>query len=463
VDHPWIAAQAARRYRDTVGEASLVVSGENVRAVLARSRERYDLIYLEHWGPSIPGMAGLNQEHLLTVEAFTDYYRHLDRRGVLVLSRRLLLPPSDSLRLFAAAFEGLRQSGVSHPQRHLAVVHGFDSFTLLCSAAPLGPDAVKTLKEFCGRLNFDLLYYDGISFEEAGIYNRFEQPFHFRELQALAAALEEGEGGRYYAGYLLDVSPATDDRPFHNRFTRILKLGSLYRATGSRLYLLLMSGETVLLAVLALSLVVGFALLAVPGLTVFGRKGRCAGRAPRAGLLPYFLASGAGFMLVEMTFIQRYTLLFGDPIVAFTVVLAGLLVASGLGAAASARWGPAGLRRSLALLVVLLAAWALWGGGLVHRLLEAPAGRAWAVAALVLLPVGFLLGVPFPTALRLWVAQPGPRAYLWAANGTDSVVASILAIPVAMLWGVSWGLWLAAASYSVSLLVSVVVRIGRAP
>jgi hypothetical protein len=462
VDHPWVAAEAARHYGGSAGGAALRLLGSDVRGALARSGERYDLIHLEHWGPSIPGMASLNQEHLLTVEAFTAYVAHLEAQGMLVLSRRLLLPPSDSLKLFAAAFEGLRNNGVEQPLRHLAVLHGFDSFSLLCSAAALGAEDIRALREFCGRLNFDLLYYDGISAGETGIFNRFEEPYHFRQLEALAAALQEGRAEEYYAAHLLDVAPATDDRPFHNRYTRILRLGDLYRATGSRFYLLLMSGETVVLAVLAMALVVGFVLLAVPAVASSTGKGRPSGQPPKEGLLLYFLGTGAGFMLVEMAFIQRFTLLFGDPIVAFTVVLAGLLVASGLGSAVSAGWSAPGLRRSLGLLVSLLAVSALWGDGLLHRLLESRPFWAWWSGGLLLLPFGFLLGVPFPTGLRLWVRPPGRRAYLWAANGTASVIASIVAVPVAMLWGVSSGLWLAAACYCLPLLLSIFVRTGRA-
>jgi hypothetical protein len=485
VDHPWIAARAARLYGRRNGEARLTVSGQSIRRLLARSEDRFDLIHLEQWGPSIPGMAGLNQEHLLTVEAFRQYVEHLDDNGVLVLSRRLLLPPSDSLRLFSAAFRALAESGRPEPERHLAIVHGFDSFSLLVSAAPLDSARIATLREFCSALNFDLLYYAGISPEETGRFNRFEEPFHFRELQGLAKALAQKQGTEYYSRYLLDVSPATDDRPFHNRFTKIFRIGDLYRATGSRFYLLLMSGETVVLAVLAIALVIGFALLAVPRAVLGRRTGPPSGeagrarrrprlqqplpqpqgpaRAPRRSprLLLYFLATGAGFMLVEMAFIQRYTLLFGDPVVAFTVVLAGLLVASGLGAAVSARWGPVGLSRSLALMLPLLAGWALWGDRLVRRLLVAAPSLEWGAAVLLLLLFGFLLGIPFPTALRCYVRGAGMRSYLWAANGIASVVASILALPVAMIWGISWVLWLAGACYAVSLVLSRFVRIGK--
>lgn len=47
----------------------------------------------------------------------------------------------------------------------------------------------------------------------------------------------------------------------------------------------------------------------------------------------YFLAIGLGFLLIEITFIQRLTLFLGHPLYAVAVVLATFLVFAGLGAA----------------------------------------------------------------------------------------------------------------------------------
>ncbi|MBN1837133.1 MAG: hypothetical protein JW820_14855, partial [Spirochaetales bacterium] len=78
----------------------------------------------------------------------------------------------------------------------------------------------------------------------------------------------------------------------------------------------------------------------------------------------------------------------------------------------------------------------------------------WGGAIALLLPVGFLLGVPFPTALRCFGGGPGELSFLWAANGIASVVASILAVPVAMAWGISRVLWLAGICYGAALVLA---------
>jgi hypothetical protein len=39
---------------------------------------------------------------------------------------------------------------------------------------------------------------------------------------------------------------------------------------------------------------------------------------------------GAGFMFSELFFIKRFILIFGDPVISFTVVLTAILVFAGL-------------------------------------------------------------------------------------------------------------------------------------
>ena len=51
----------------------------------------------------------------------------------------------------------------------------------------------------------------------------------------------------------------------------------------------------------------------------------------------YFLALGFGFIFIEISFIQGFTLFLGHPLAAIAVVLAAFLIFAGLGSGASAR------------------------------------------------------------------------------------------------------------------------------
>ena len=57
----------------------------------------------------------------------------------------------------------------------------------------------------------------------------------------------------------------------------------------------------------------------------------------------YFGALGAGFMLIEVSVLQRFVLLLGHPVYSLTVTLFSLLLGTGLGAAWSRRFDEASL------------------------------------------------------------------------------------------------------------------------
>jgi hypothetical protein len=448
--------ETARFYNERYRGTALRAVATAARGYLAGSRERFDLIQLENWGPSYPGAASLKQEYMLTVEAASDALAHLDAGGLLVLSRRLRFPPADCLRAYATVYEALRRRGLQRPARHIAVLRSWDVYTLLAAPEPLSEERLARLKAFCRELSFDLAAYDGMPVEEANRYNLRPQPAYYLALQQLRAALEGGKA--FFRAYPLAVRPAVDDRCFFNRFTRWLRLRALLRGHVSRIYSLLLSGEIVVLAVLLAALLLGAALLLLPlRFAVPGRRGD--GRPVSASLrcTGYFLAGGGGYMLVEMGFIQAYRLIIQDPVLCFSILLSVVLIMSAAGGAFSARLDPRHLVLLLGALSVYLLGLGLLLQPLLRLLLALPAPWRELLALLPLLPPSFAVGIFFPAGLRLLVERPQARAYAWGANGIASVLGSILAVPLAMAAGISRVLLLAALLYVLAL-VSLVRR-----
>jgi hypothetical protein len=204
--------------------------------------------------------------------------------------------------------------------------------------------------------------------------------------------------------------------------------------------------------VLIVAALLGLLLLLLPRL--FARHpapARKVGRIHSPAAIAYFLGAGAGFMFVEMAFLQGFTFVFGDPVIAFTVVLAELLVLSGVGGAVSARWTGRLLPTILIILVTSqIVLFALFGRAEQQLLQASPLAQAVGAFGL-LAPIALLMGVPFPVGLRLLISSPRFRAFAWGANGVASVVASILAIPLAMAWGISRLLLLAGFCYALML------------
>ncbi|MGA2641555.1 MAG: hypothetical protein ABSG21_11720, partial [Spirochaetia bacterium] len=404
----------ARALRAHYGSLGIVVEAENPRSFLARPGRSFDTIQVDDWGPSIPGMASLNQEALFTVEAFRAYWRRLNETGVIIVSRRLILPPSDSLRLFATALTAVRQEGVLDGQEHLAVIRNWDTYSLLISRRPVQGLILDSLTQFANTMSFDLDWFPGITAEETNRFNRIPGSLFFKEYAELV------KNALYTATYSLDVAPQSDERPFPNRFIRLSRIGDFLRSVGGRTSTLLLSGEIVVVAVLLEAIILSVALLVPSALSLHGGKaGRPAGR-----IVLVFAASGMGYLLTEIAFLNAFALLFSNPFVTLSIVLGGLLIFSGIGGLISERLPRHLLAPTLVLIpaVLVLLLWAL-PRGLPLLLPLALPDRTAASIGLLLIP-SVLLGIPFPLAMRFEATTDRERAYAWAANGCASVIAS---------------------------------------
>ena len=436
---PQIAAILRRQY-------PYPVINRNPRAFLACSHSTYDIIQIENWGTSIPGTAALNQEHFFTVEAFTEYWNHLTTEGVVVISRKLLLPPSDSLRLWSEAYEALSTIGVKQPEGHLAMLRNFDTFTLIVSRSIINSQSIT---EFAGKRNFDLVFLQGMDPARANRFNVFDKAYHFEEINRLAKMYRSGRQDDFFDNYLLDAAPQSDRRPFPSKFLKWSQMRILYRSLGKRFYTLFMSGEIVIAVVFAEALLIALLLLFIP--LFLCARGSQKPTLPQA---TYFFTIGAGFMLVEIYFIKRFIILVVDPVVSFTLVVAGILFFSSLAGIWVYRSSLPRLRLALVLLIIVLVLESVVFDLFAADLLKISAGLQYAVVLLFLLPVGFLMGLPFPLGMRYLLNAPVQRAYAWSVNGCASVLASIAAAQVAISWGIPEIAFLAAGAYLVALVCS---------
>jgi hypothetical protein len=434
--HPTRARMIAERY----GVKAITVPH---RRFLLRTAEKFDLIHVESWGASLPGVDALHQEHLLTREAFTNYLERLEPEGLVTVSRRLLLPPSDSLRMWGTAMEALRATDIPDPERHLAVIRNWDTYTLIFGRAPI--DTAK-LMEFAIILNFDFVYLQPIDRELINRYAVYDVPYHYEALVRLAGAYRLGTQDAFVRSYPLDVAVQTDNRPFPGRFLKWSHLPELHRSTGGRTYALLLSGEIIVAVVLVEAALLASVLLVLPA-TVRRRP------AQRLNLLRigYFAALGSGFMFLEMYWIKRMVLVFGDPVVSFTIVLSAMLVFSGAGGYLSERMRQSGLYASLTGLIALLFIFAAGGDAAFGRLLGWPQWLLYGLALTLLAITAVPAGIPFPFAMRAASAMPFDRTYAWTVNGCASVLAVIGSDAIALSYGIGTLLVAALLSYAAAL------------
>ena len=219
---------------------------------------------------------------------------------------------------------------------------------MLVSRRPL--HAEEELVRFAEDRNFDWVYRDDMRPEWSNRFYIFDAPYHSLAVERLSEAYREGRETAFFNAYFMDIRPQTDNRPFPNRFLKWQRLKETYRATGSRMYTLLLSGEIVVAVIFIEAGLLSLVLMALPFLVLRKTSSR-----PGAAEMIYFLSLGIGFMFVELYFIKQFVLLYGDPVVSFTVVLTGMLVFSGVGGFFSQRLTESALVVSLFLLVILLA------------------------------------------------------------------------------------------------------------
>ena len=175
-----------------------------------------------------------------------------------------------------------------------------------------------------------------------------------------------------------------------------------------------------------------------------------------AGLL-YFIAIGLGYILVEISLIQRFVLFLGHPTYALTVVVFLLLLSSGAGSVAARRriLNSGHMRTLLVLIVGLIVLYAAALPSVLESAVGQPFSTKLLVSALLLVPLGFLMGMPFPAGLKS-VAESGKSTveWAWAMNAAASVLGSVSAMVIAIHFGLTITLGCAALAYLMATVFS---------
>ena len=409
------------------------------RSTLAERDTSYDQVHLgftDTYSANSAQAFALTENNLYTVEAFEEYLEHLRPGGVLNVSRPHRENGNEALRATGLALEALRRSGVKDPQRHVVVLLG--TYTNPFNTFPYGTVLVKKTPFTDG----DLARIRAAARERAeGIAFAPGGPFvgEWADL-ARAPSVEAFCSKTKY-----DLCPPTDNRPFFFNIRRLEDLGS-GDTRGS-----LSVPDPVLVLVLTLAVLLALSALAfVLPLWLVRSEGR-----PPARALGFFAAIGLGFLVLEIVLIQRFVLFLGFPTYALSVVLFALLLFTGLGAHLSSRPGDPRRRLivSLSLAVGLMVAAAFGLQPLLRELIELSFGLRVLAALAILAPFGVLLGMAMPIGLqRIDALHPGAVTWAWAINGIASVVASALAVVVALEWGFVAATLVAAACYVAALL-----------
>jgi predicted membrane-bound spermidine synthase len=447
--NPIIVDLVTRRYAAHTGgwfanEDVTLHVGEG-RSFLRRRPDRYDAIQLsliDTWAASASGAYSLAESYLYTVEAFEDYVEHLSDDGVLTITRWLWEPPRETLKLCTVADAALRRLGVEQPKDHVVVLALGRIGNILIKRSPFTAADIERLVEVAKARQFQFIYAPMGMGTGGG-----------RGTSTFMSFFTAPDPKAFISSYLYDISPATDDSPFFFQFGRWRE--AYPWSDGWRDQMVVLSGRLVLLTVLGQALGLSLVLLVLPLMARGRRVSGLRDGPPPARAIAYFFLIGLSFMLLEIALMQRFTLFLGHPIHAITFVLAALLLAAGIGSWASGR---AGLKRPRLVFLGIAAVTVVYATQL-PRIFHAALGLdpllRFGLGALLILPLGFLLGVPFPAGISS-LARHGRSpliGWAWAANGCASVLGPILAVLLAIDTNFSTVMIAAAAGYAAAYLV----------
>jgi len=439
------------RYRRYIGgvfnQPNVELFNDEGRSFIRRSTQKYDIIQQIKSASPVAiasGAVNLSETYLITVEAFQEYLDHLKEGGFIYIQRL------GAIRLAVIAAQVLRARGVAHPEEQIIILHD-----------PLSPFGGKFILK-----NGAFTEQELETFREPGVYEnvlygpkalKIANPEYEEYLRLIASP----DGWKHYYDEVgIDISPVTDDRPFFNHFTRFLRFDLRKMPPGFDMFLEnFRRSDLILIAILTEAALLSGIFIILP-LYLFRRSGL---RSPgKIRFLLYFCALGMGFILIEIAFIQKFTLFMGSPIYSVTVVLFAILTAAGCGSFLSGKFRQHP-KRALSFIVpaiAVLCGLILFASPVIFKAcLGYPIGVRVLVAILLIAPLAFLMGMPFPLGITL-TNQVSERLipWVWGINGYATVIGSVLCVILALIFGFKVVIFIAAGIYLAGLLSIISIK-----
>ncbi len=449
-DDPLVKEVMLEDYREyshgLFADPALEISTRTSRGTLSEERGPFDVIEFalsEGFRPVTSGAFSLTEDFSMTVEAIQQAWDQLEQDGLLVITRWIHTPPSESARAWSTVLAALRARGVTSTGEHVLAYRGMRTATIIASRRPFSPAELATARAFLIHNRFDPIYLPGLRAEELNRFNRLPEPVYH---QLYAALLESYD--RTVQEYDFRLEAPSDDRPYFSHFFRwsqtpqvLASLGRIWQPFGG-------SGYFVLLALLLLMLILATALTLLPA-ALLRRK---PGARPPSGALAYFAALGLGYLAVEIPLIQAFGLLLDRPMTSLVTVLFTLLLTSGVGSFLSPRIR---LRTALWILAVLLLVDLILLLPFTHWALPLSLPARIMLASLFMLPTGVLMGVPFAAGLAMLERRaPGWIPWAWAVNGALSGVSGVTAALISLDAGFRATLFAGLCAYALAAVLS---------
>jgi hypothetical protein len=408
---------------------------DDARNVLNKKRLTYDVILSAHTisaSAVSSGAMSLVENYIMTEEAIRDYIFHLEKNGVLYISR-----PEAQVPKILSTIKKVRSDMTQGTDKSLnnfvvfrrppSIYENGKSFLagVIYKRDGFSDQEIIKIKNEAALLNLNI-EYDPTSKQE-GIYKNIVETMDI-------------DGFIKSSG--LNIKPATDDKPF---FDQSVGFGNLTWENMTSVFsqnekaLLALTekpvAETTLIFILIQTVIIAGLLILLPlKLIKKDSTSRFNGR-----YLIYFALLGLGYIILQISMIQKFTLFLGQPVYTLLTVVSTMLFASGIGSIFSSKF----LKNSKRKLIIIFSAIAVlalligWLNPVIFNSLTR-LELEWriVVSALMIFPLGFFLGMPFPIGISL-IPDTEKRyiPFAWGINAFFSVIGSVISIILAMTIG----------------------------
>lgn len=402
------------------------------RSFLRSTDKQYDIIQMfsNHTSSSIAaGTGAMATTYLQTVEAYEEYFSHLKEDGILHINHHIYP------KMITTASVAWKRMGLTDFRKHVLVFQAkgriIDTLpTMMIKMKPWTSEEVDGLRSFFkGHTG---IVEDPINPEESFLSDDFYS-------------------GSMPANLLSDseyrVAASTDDRPYFNFLRKSLKKFSqdpgnyMTYSTAAILNKQLKKSyfpQDIVHLVVTGGASLLFTLVFIFTPLFFSRVGRTPWQG-KASALSYFSCLGAGFIIFELVFIQIFMKLIGYPLYTYSTVVFAMLLSAALGSYTSGKIGISPRARwHLPFVGVILTGIVIL---FIHQQVFATYLQSGdlariGVAVVLLFPIGFFLGMPFPLGILTIEHQPkGAIAWAWAMNGLFTVIGGMLSVLLSIYFG----------------------------
>lgn len=430
---------------------------DDARGYLKGKRIKYDVIISAHTisaSAVASGAMSLVENYILTLDAVKDYFVHLTPQGILYISR----PESQIPRLITTLNTAYRELYNLDSKKNFLVFKRppspFEKDKSFLAGVVYKKDGfdqydIMRLKTQAGVLGLNI-EYDPVSNQE-GMYRD----------------LIEGNPPPINLG---NLNPVTDDNPYFEHQTNFLDLKpemfkSAFAQTDRAVLELTQNpaAEATLVVILFQTIIIAGVLIFMP--LYISRNGASTRNVVSSyskwKLILYFACLGLGYIMIEIALIQRFTLFLGQPVYTMLTIISGMLIFSGIGSALSVKIlkvlkNTIYVFASIAVLTILIA---VVNGFIFNALVRADIYWKILVSILMIAPLAFCMGMPFPIGMsRIATSPPTPLskgegttnavvAYAWGVNGFFSVIGAVAAVMLSMSYGFKMVFVISAAIY----------------